>query len=172
MPDDEEFNNNDNDDNTMEDLTAITNEPTTTTIRKKRQPNFVKSNLLGVSVVTNTHSYHGPAMLNWEGGWHGERKMQQVRPRLHIKWCNADWQTITLHWLYQHKSIQRLLDNCVREENNDNQTSREIEGALKVYGSHQIVEDAILHNQPITALLDHNNILHILYHPIGQANTR
>ena len=32
MPDDEEFNNNDNDDNTMEDLTAITNEPTTTTI--------------------------------------------------------------------------------------------------------------------------------------------
>ena len=67
MPDDEEINNNDNDDNTMEDLIAITNEPTTTTVRKKRQPNFVKSNSLGLLVVANTHSYHGPAMLNWEG---------------------------------------------------------------------------------------------------------
>ena len=47
-PNDEEFNNNDNDDNTMEDLTATTNEPTTTTIGKKRQPNFVKSNSLGL----------------------------------------------------------------------------------------------------------------------------
>ena len=41
-PDNEEFNNNGNNDNTMEDLTSITNEPTTTTVRKKRQPNFVK----------------------------------------------------------------------------------------------------------------------------------
>ena len=41
MPDNEEFNNNDNDDNTLEDLIAITNEPMTTTVRKKRQPNFV-----------------------------------------------------------------------------------------------------------------------------------
>ena len=47
MPDDEEFIDNDNDDNTMEDLIVITNKPTTTTVRKKRQPNFVKSNSLG-----------------------------------------------------------------------------------------------------------------------------
>ena len=66
MPNNEEFNNNDNDDNTMEDLTATTNEPTTTTIEKKRQPNFVKSNSLGLLVAANTHSYHGPTMLNWE----------------------------------------------------------------------------------------------------------
>ena len=155
----------------MEDLTATTNEPTTTTIGKKRQPNFVKSNSLGLYVVANTHSYHGPATLNWEGGWHGEHKIQQVKPILHIKWSNADWQTITHHWLYQHETIQRLLDDCVREENNDNQTSREMEGALKVYGSCQMAEDAILHNQPITDILDHNNILHIPYHPIGRANT-
>ena len=85
MPDNEEFNNNDNDDNTLEDLIAITNEPMTTTVRKKKQPNFVKSNSLGLLVVANTHSYHGPAMLNWEGGWHGECKIQQVKPLLHIK---------------------------------------------------------------------------------------
>ena len=162
MPDDEEFNNNDNDDNTMEALTATANKPTTTTVRKKRQPNFVKSNSLGLLVVANTHSYHGPAMLNWEGGWYGERKIQQVKPLLHIKQSNADWQTITLHQLYQHETIQRLLDNCMREEQNENQTSREMVGALKVYGSCQMAEEAILHNQPITAVLDHKDLLHIL----------
>ena len=101
MPDDEEFNNNDNDNNTLEDLIAMT-----TTVRKKRQPNFVKSNSLGLLVAANTHSYHGPAMLNWEGGWHGEHKIQQVKPLLHIKQSNADWQTIMLHRLYQHETIQ------------------------------------------------------------------
>ena len=136
MPDDEEFNNNDNDDNTKEDLTANANKPTTTTVRKKRQPNFVKSNSLGLLVEANTHSYHGPAMLNWEGG--------------------------TLCQLYQHKTIQRLLDDCVREEQNENQTSREMADALKVYGSRQMAEEAILRNQPIRAVLDHKDLLHIL----------
>ena len=54
MPDKEEFINHDNDDNTMEHLLAITNEPTTTTVMKKRQPNFVKSNSLGLLVAANT----------------------------------------------------------------------------------------------------------------------
>ena len=76
MPNNEEFNNNDN-------------EPTTTTIGKKRQPNFVKLNSLGLLAAANIHSYHGPTMFNWEGGWHGEHKIQQVKPLLHIKWSNA-----------------------------------------------------------------------------------
>ena len=108
MPDDEEFNNIDNDDHPMEDLTAIANEQMTTTVRKKRQPNVVKLNSLGLLVVAKTHIYHGPTTLNWERVWHGERKIQQLKPLLHIKWSNADWQTITLHRLYQHETIQRL----------------------------------------------------------------
>ena len=59
----------------------------------------------------------------------------------------------------------------MREEQNENQTSRAMEGALNVYGSHQIAEEAILHNQPITAVLDHKDLLHIPYRPIGRANT-
>ena len=78
----------------------------------KRQPNVVKSNSLGLLVAINTHSYHVPARLNWEGGWHGEHRIQQVKPLLHIKRSNADWQTITLRWLYQHETIQRLLDDA------------------------------------------------------------
>ena len=155
----------------MEDSTATANEQMTITVRKKRQPNFVRLNSLGLLVVANTHSYHGPATLNWEGGWHGECKIQQVKPLLHIKRSNSDWQTITLRWLYQHKTIQRLLDDCMREEQNENQTSREMEGELKVYGSRQMAEEVILHNQSITAVLDNKNLLHIPYRPIGRANT-
>ena len=59
----------------------------------------------------------------------------------------------------------------MREEDNDNQTIREMEGVLKVYGSCQMTEDAILHSHSISAILNHNNTLHMPYHPIGQANT-
>ena len=46
-----------------------------------------------------------------------------------------------------------------------------MEGALKVYGSHQMAEEAILHYQTITEVFDHKNLLHIPYCPIGRANT-
>ena len=132
MQDSEEFNNNDNDDHNIDYMTGNSDEQITNAIRKKRSPNFVKSNSLGFLVAANTHSYHGPATLNWEGGWHGERKIQQVKPLLHIKRSNLDWQTITLCRLYQHETIQRLLDDCMKQEQNENQTSRKMEGAVKV----------------------------------------
>ena len=59
----------------------------------------------------------------------------------------------------------------MREEQNESWTSREMEGVLKVYRSHQMTEEAILHNQPITAVLDDKDILHIPYRHIGRANT-
>ena len=82
-----------------------------------------------------------------------------------------DWQTITLRRLYQHETIQRLLDDCMKQEQNENQTSRQMEGAVKVYGSCQMAEEAIYLAQPITAVLDHKNVLYIPYRPIGRANT-
>ena len=90
IPDNEEFNNNDSDDHLIDYLTGNPDEQITTAIRKKRQPNFVKSNSLGLLVAANTHSYHGPAMSNLEGGWHGEHKIQQVKPLLHIKRSNVN----------------------------------------------------------------------------------
>ena len=68
IQDNQEFNNNDNDDHHMDDMTGNSEEQITNAIRKKRLPNFVKSNSLGLLVAANTHSYHGPATLNWEGG--------------------------------------------------------------------------------------------------------
>ena len=46
-----------------------------------------------------------------------------------------------------------------------------MEGALRVYGSHQLAEEAIHSAQPITTVLDNKNLLYIPYHPIGRANT-
>ena len=94
MPNDEEVNENENGDCVMEDLMATTSELTTSNIGKKKQPNFVILNSLGLLVAASTHSYHGPTMLHWEGGWQGKRKIQQVKPLLHIKQSNANWQTI------------------------------------------------------------------------------
>ena len=68
----QDYNNNDNDDNHMDYMTGNSEEQMINAIWKKRSPNFVKSNSLGLLVAANTHSYHGPATLNWEGGWHGE----------------------------------------------------------------------------------------------------
>ena len=59
----------------------------------------------------------------------------------------------------------------MKEEQNKNQTSRQIECAPKVYGSRQMAEEAIHSAQPITAVLDHKNVLYIPYRPIGRANT-
>ena len=109
MQDDNEFNNNDNDDHPMEDLTATANEQTTITVRKKRQPNFVKLNSLGLLLAANTHSYHGPATLNWEGGWHGEHKIQQVKPLLHIKRRNADWQNNNTPWVVPTRNYTKIV---------------------------------------------------------------
>ena len=167
----QEFNNNDNDDNHMDYMTGNSEEQMINAIQKKRSPNFVKSNSLGLLVAANAHSYHGPATLNWEGGWHGERKIQQVKPLLHIKRSNVDWQTITLRRLYQHETIQRLLDDCMKQEQHENQTSRQMEGVVKVYGSLQMAEEAIYSAEPITAVLDHKNVLYIPYCPIGRDNT-
>ena len=58
----------------------------------------------------------------------------------------------------------------MNEEQNENQTSRQMEGALKVYGSPQMAEETIHSAQPITAVLDHKNIPYIPYRPIGRAN--
>ena len=59
----------------------------------------------------------------------------------------------------------------MKEEQNENQTSRQMEGALMVYGSRQLAEEAIHSAPPMFAVLDNKNLLYIPYHPIGRAKT-
>ena len=46
-----------------------------------------------------------------------------------------------------------------------------MQGAVKVYGSRQMAEEAIYSAQPMTAVLDNKNVLYIPYRPIGRPNT-
>ena len=47
----------------------------------------MKSNSLGLLFISEYHDDMGPACLHWEGGFEGERKIQQVKPALSIKHC-------------------------------------------------------------------------------------
>jgi hypothetical protein len=76
---------------------------------KEKQPNWVKANSLGILDAAAAHEYFGPAQLYWEGGYAGERKIQDVRPLLSIKRSNADWETIALKRLYQYETIDWLM---------------------------------------------------------------
>ena len=52
----------------------VTRIKTKTKSSQMKLPNFVKSNSLGILAAAQSHIFHGPAMLHWEDGWHGERK--------------------------------------------------------------------------------------------------
>ena len=52
---------------------------------------ILRSNTLGLLSVASHHEEMGPASLHWEGGFKGERKIQQVKPALSIKGSNVDW---------------------------------------------------------------------------------
>jgi hypothetical protein len=141
----------------------------------KAKPNFVKSNSLGILSVSESHEYFGPAILHWEGGYSGERKIQEVKPLLSIKRSNANWQQITLRRLYQLDSLTKLLESIpiddVGDDNEDNQAkSRETEGVLKVYSSYTSLHDAVSASHPLSAVLDRENKVWVACRPRGGAS--
>jgi hypothetical protein len=82
---------------------------------RKKDPNFVKPNSLGILVAAESHHVHGPAVLHWEGGYAGEQKIQDVKPLLSIKRDNVSWEKITLRRLYQLETIDKILDKIPSE---------------------------------------------------------
>ena len=105
-------------------------------------------------------------MLHWEGGWHGERKIQQVKPLLHIKRSNADWPMITLHQLYQNETIKWLLEQT--DVNEKKIQSREMDSVVKVYASKNDANNALNNNLPMSAILAHDGMVHILFWQVGR----
>ena len=78
--------------------------------KMKHNYNFCKSNSLGILAVAEAHHYLGPAMLHWEGGWAGERKIQQAKPLLSIKRATADWRRIVLENLWRENTLSGLIE--------------------------------------------------------------
>jgi hypothetical protein len=141
--------------------------------KKKINPNFVKSNSLGILSVAKAHDNFGPLILNWEGGFSGERKIQEVKPLLTIKREGADWQVITLRRLYQVETITTILESklskineCISKQN------RETYGLIKIFGTIQKAEEAVRNCQPLSAVVDKDNCVWIAYRPSGVGTER
>jgi hypothetical protein len=134
----------------------------------------VKSNSLGILSVAKAHEHFGPLLLNWEGGYAGERKIQDVKPLLTIKRENADWEKITLRSHYQLETITHLLDIMQSESNESDKkaSSRENIGSIKIFGSKAKLEEAVQECLPLSGIVDENNDVWIAYRPTGTQSDR
>lgn len=134
----------------------------------KKKPNFVKSNSLGILCAAEAHDYLGPAILHWEGGYSGERKIQEVKPLLSIKRENANWQQITLRRLYQLDTIAKLMEKIPRHSEMIGK-QRETEGLLKIYASSKFLEEAVTSCNPLSGVLDEDHRVWLACRPSGKA---
>jgi hypothetical protein len=113
-------------------------------------------------------------LINWEGGFAGERKIQEVKPLLSIKRENADWEKISLRSHYQLQTITNLLD-MVQSDNNEDQKqkpNRDYSGTLKIFSSKAKAEDAVMNCLPLSGTVDQNNEVWIAYRPTGIETSR
>lgn len=137
------------------------------TTSMKTTYNFTKSNSLGILDAAESHHFHGPAMLHWEGSFAGERKIQEVKPLLSIKRENVQWQNITLTRLYQLETIKKILTKLPIKKNVTDTRSREIEGLLKIYGTLAALEDALAKSEPLSGLVCDDNSVWLACRPTG-----
>jgi hypothetical protein len=91
---------------------------------------------------------------------------------LSIKRGNAEWQRITMERSYQLDTINKMLrnvssldaTNTVEDMAKINHT-RETEGLIKIFGSKEIAQDSIRNCEPLSAIVDYNDLVCIAYRP-------
>ena len=137
---------------------------------KQKFTNFVKSNSLGIFSVAKSHNEFGPLILNWEGGYSGESKIQEVKPLLGIKKINADWEKIAIKKYYQVQTINKIMESSQNLIDPKPKNSRETEGLLKNYSNINVAEAAVLQCEPLSAILDHDDCVYIGYRPIDKSS--
>ena len=154
-------------------ISEIVEEIEHTSKRQKPKPNFVKSNSLGILSVSQAHDKFGPLILNWEGGYAGERKIQEVKPLLGIKRENADWQRITLNRLYQIETISKIMktgkSNDIKLVVN---STRVTEGLLKIFSNIDDVSNAIINAIPLSGVVDDDHNVYIAFRPMDGTSSR
>lgn len=133
--------------------------------KKQKFPNYTKSNSLGILSVARSHNTFGPLLLNWEGGYSGERKIQEIKPLLGIKRVNADWEKISLTKYYQLKTINKIMESAQASIAPTVKKSRGTEGLLKIYLNKTLAETAVLECEPLSAVLDHEDRVYVAYRP-------
>lgn len=124
--------------------------------------NFVKSNSLGLLAAAEAHAYFGPAILNWEGGFTGERKIQNVKPLLGIRRSNAKWESIVLTRLYRMETIDWMINRY--ESEGKDKHNRVADGLYRIFPSREAAIDSIKKCDPLSAIVSKGN-LWLLYRP-------
>ena len=139
----------------------------------KKLPNFVKSNSLGILSCTSTHQDMGPALLHWEGGWEGERKIQQLKPLLSIKRSNTDWTRIALRKIHQHNTLVWMLDN-LDEATGIVRKGREFDSMIRIYKNRTDLMENCSNNNVLIGILGKDGCVWIGYRPVDEesGNTR
>ena len=136
--------------------------------RKKRSTkdsyNYCKSNSLGILSVAEAHRHLGPAILHWEGGWAGERKIQPAKAQLGIKRVNADWRKLVLQTLWRDDALSGLIEKLNKDASVQNQR-REMEGQLRIYSNRDAVIEAINSCKPLSAILHEDGSVWMAYRP-------
>jgi hypothetical protein len=127
--------------------------------------------------VAKSHKRFGPLILNWEGGYSGERKIQEIKPLLSIKRENADWQRIALQRLYQLETIKKILQKTTTIQNigdKDNKiiNTRMTEGLLKIFSNRKVAIESIVNCLPLSAIVDVDDRVWIAYRPNDGASDR
>jgi hypothetical protein len=143
---------------------------------RKAAFNFVKSNSLGILAAADAHDYFGPAILNWEGGFGGERKIQDVKPLLGIRRSNAKWESIVMTKLYQQETIQWMLTRYASDRGVVKQ-DRACDGLYSIFKSRADALNAISERLPMSAILS-KGVVWLTYRPsaterpVGERGTR
>ena len=144
-------------------ITGTTSKRKRTGFGKKKEPNFCKSNSLGILAAPFMHWYLGPAKLHWEGSWFGERKIQPAKREMSIERSTADWQSIVLSTLWQQDTIAVLLDKMCGSADDPN---RALDGKIRVYKNKETLLAAITACKPMVGLLANDDgLLWLAYRP-------
>ena len=70
----------------------------------------MESNSLGSLCASDSQDLFEPARLHWEGGLHGEKKMQEAKPTVVIKRGDySDWTNLCLVKIQRKSEIENML---------------------------------------------------------------
>ena len=133
----------------------------------KAKTTFNNSVSLALLQVPQFHQYFGPSRNHHEGGMEGEKKIKDTKPLMGMQRKNAAWQLIAMERYQQHQELQKLQDKRLGLSD-----SRELEGAMKVYKSEAEFYEAYTNCQPLSALVDSEDIIWVACRPTGQTNSR
>ena len=155
------------DDEEEDDQTSANEQPakSNSTTTEKGGPNFTKSISLGLLSAAWSHWFLGPAILHWDGGWHGERKIQICKPLLDVRRSNTDWQRIVLKNLWRLETMSRLMEEIDPSSESNSRKNRELEGSLRIYSSKKELDEELARCKPLSAVLDSEGSTWLAFRP-------